>query len=109
MLTSLSGLAFFGLTSDSAAEFKIGVYSMIHEIVFNGQGGYSWTDVYQMPLWLRKFTFNKLKDHYEKQNKKQDLQQVGNQQVKTLVDSSGQVNKAEFNSAAKPYTKSTYK
>lgn len=82
---------------------------MIHEIVFNGQGGYSWTDVYQMPIWLRTFTFNKLKDHYEKRNKKQEMQQVGNKQVKTLVDSSGNVNKGEFKAASQPYTKTSYK
>jgi len=82
---------------------------MIHEIVFNGQGGYSWTDVYQMPIWLRTFTFNKLRDHYEQRNKKQEMQQVGNKQVKTLVDSSGNVNKGEFQAASRPYTKTSYK
>jgi hypothetical protein len=29
-----------------------------------GQGGYSWETVYNMPLWLRRFTYNKLLDHY---------------------------------------------
>ena len=87
----------------------MGVYSMIHEIVFNGQGGYSWADVYQMPIWLRTFTFNKLKDHYKKQNEKQKVQQIGNKETKTLVDSAGNVNKAEFSAASKPYTKTSYK
>jgi len=32
--------------------------------VFHGNGGYDWHTIYNMPIWLRKFTFNKLKDHY---------------------------------------------
>ena len=30
-----------------------------------GQGGYSWETVYNMPLWLRRFTYNKLLEHYQ--------------------------------------------
>jgi hypothetical protein len=41
-------------------------YSQIHEICFWGQGGYQWGEVYEMPIWLRKFTWNKLKTHYDK-------------------------------------------
>lgn len=38
--------------------------------MFHGQGGYDYATVYNMPIWLRKFTFNKLKEWYEKQNNK---------------------------------------
>lgn len=54
-------LAFFGLTPN----YRIAVFNSIHEIVFHGKGGYSWTEVYNMPIWLRKFTFNKLREFYE--------------------------------------------
>ncbi len=57
-------LTFFGLTLDNAPEARISVFSVIHEIVFNGKGGYDWETVYNMPIWLRKFTFNKLKNYY---------------------------------------------
>lgn len=40
---------------------------MIHEIVFHGQGGYDWHTIYNMPIWLRNFTFKKLEEHYKKQ------------------------------------------
>tara|TARA_A100001015_G_C14651804_1_gene579505 strand:+ start:401 stop:631 length:231 start_codon:yes stop_codon:yes gene_type:complete len=40
---------------------------MIHEIVFHGQGGYDWHTIYDMPIWLRNFTFKKLEEHYKKQ------------------------------------------
>lgn len=42
------------------------LFTQIHEIIFHGQGGYSWDVVYNMPIWLRKFTFHKLKTYYEK-------------------------------------------
>ena len=28
-----------------------------------------------MPIWLRRFTFNKLKEHFEKQNEENEKQQ----------------------------------
>lgn len=48
------------------------MFSQIHEIVFHGKGGYSWSDVYNMPIWLRKFTFLKIKEYYDKQQEEQD-------------------------------------
>ena len=41
---------------------------MIHEIVFHGNGGYDYNTVYNMPIWLRKFTFKKIQDHFDKAN-----------------------------------------
>lgn len=48
------------------------MFTQIHEIVFHGKGGYSWSDIYNMPIWLRKFTFLKIKEHYDKQQEEQD-------------------------------------
>ena len=59
-------LPFFGLT----AEYRKGLFSQIHEIVFHGQGGYDWHTVYNMPIWLRNFTYKKLEEHYKKQEEK---------------------------------------
>ena len=61
----LLDLAFFGLTST----YRIEVFKQIHEIVFHGKGGYTWSDVYSMPIWLRKFTFSQLKEYYDKEAK----------------------------------------
>jgi hypothetical protein len=61
------GLAFFGLTPTSSKTLRNNVFSQIHEIVFHGNGGYSWGEIYNMPIWLRNFTFKKIKDHYDKQ------------------------------------------
>tara|TARA_R110000737_G_scaffold275202_1_gene282223 strand:- start:2248 stop:2541 length:294 start_codon:yes stop_codon:yes gene_type:complete len=57
------GLTFFGLTQ----AYRLSVFTSIHEIVFNGNGGYDWNTVYNMPIWLRKFTFNKIREYFESQ------------------------------------------
>ena len=63
-------LTFFGLTSTH----RINLFSQIHEIVFHGKGGYDWETVYNMPIWLRKFTFNKMKEFYNKEQEAVDEQ-----------------------------------
>ena len=65
---SLLGSGFFGLTS----EHRSSIFSQIHEIVFHGNGGYTWDDVYNMPIWLRRFTFNKIQDYYNKKNEAEE-------------------------------------
>jgi len=57
-------LPFFGLTQ----EYRLALFNTIHEIVFHGQGGYDWHTIYNMPIWLRTFTYNKMKDYYDNQN-----------------------------------------
>ena len=70
------------------------LFSEIHEIVFHGQGGYDYNTVYNMPLWLRKFTFSKIQDYYTKQNEQVKAASKKGSST-TLMDSSGNVNKAE--------------
>ena len=61
-------MTFFGLTQVD----RINIFSEIHEIVFHGNGGYDWETIYNMPLWLRKFTFNKIKKWYQDQEEAAD-------------------------------------
>jgi hypothetical protein len=61
-------LAFFGLTP----EYRSNIFTQIHEILFYGQGGYDYETIYNMPLWLRRFTYHKIHEHYEKKNEKTD-------------------------------------
>ena len=61
-------LGFFGLTSEIVKQFRFNLFTQIHEIVFHGQGGYDWETVYNMPIWLRKFTFHQMKTHYAEKN-----------------------------------------
>jgi hypothetical protein len=70
------GLAFFGLTYDLAPQARAVLFTQIHEICFHGKGGYDWNTVYDMPIWLRKFTFNKLKEWYDKEAEAEDQQGI---------------------------------
>jgi hypothetical protein len=54
------------------------IFSQIHEIVYHGNGGYDWHTVYNMPLWLRKFTFEKIKEFNEKQQEEIEKRQQKN-------------------------------
>ena len=67
-------LTFFGLPTSH----RLSVFHEIHEIVFHSNGGYDWGTVYNMPLWLRKYTFNKMKEWFDKQNKEEDLNDATN-------------------------------
>ena len=60
-------MTFFGLTQSS----RIVTFRKIHEIVFHGKGGYSWDVVYNMPIWLRNYTFSLLQEHYSEKEKTQ--------------------------------------
>lgn len=61
-------LTFFGLTPNDRPH----IFSMIHDIVYHGNGGYDWETVYNMPIWLRTFTFNKIKDFLDKRAEEED-------------------------------------
>jgi hypothetical protein len=41
----------------------------LHEIVFYGKGGYTWFDVYNLPVSTRRFIYNKIVEAYEETNK----------------------------------------
>jgi hypothetical protein len=92
------GLTFFGLTSISAKEYRVKFLSQIHEICFYGQGGYSWTEVYEMPLWLRKFVYKKIKNHYDKKA----------EQIKQAKSPQNSVNLINSDGTVKNPTKSKY-
>ena len=44
------------------SEYRLHIFTIIHEIVFHGGGGYDYDTVYNMPIWLRKFTFQQISD-----------------------------------------------
>ena len=89
--SSQLGLTFFGLTPDNAPEARINVFSVIHEIVFNGKGGYDWETVYNMPIWLRNFTFKKMREHYDNEASQIKKSQGKSNGSTTLMDSDGKV------------------
>ena len=40
----------------------------MHDLVFHGGGGFQYTEVYNMPIWLRTFHINKISEYNKKQN-----------------------------------------
>jgi hypothetical protein len=79
MLIYQSGLTFFGLTPN----YRLSVFNQIHDIVFYGKGGYTWETIYNMPIWLRNFTFNKINEFYESSNN-QNKSDVVQESINTL-------------------------
>lgn len=103
-------LALFGITPENASQARAAIFTQIHEIVFHGKGGYSWYDVYNMPIWLRRFTFNKISSFYSEEKEQMENMKSGNKNSKNLVDPSGKVNTPDFLQASKQYKKpSSYK
>jgi len=94
------GLTFFGLTLNIAPQFRLNLFQQIHQIVFHGKGGYDWETIYNMPIWLRKFTFKEIKEFYEEE--KQQYEKSKNNGSQTLVGTDGKVKSPEFLKNAKP-------
>ena len=67
---------FFGLTP----QYRSILFSQLHDLVYHGGGGFIHSEVYNMPVWLRRFHITKINEHVEKQNKEQRKAQ-GNEQV----------------------------
>jgi len=66
-------LAFFGLTP----QYKQLIFNQIHDLVYHGGGGFIHSEVYNMPIWLRKFHINKINEYNKKQAEK--VEQAKNQ------------------------------
>ncbi len=59
--------------------YRVNLFKQIHDIVFNGKGGYDWYTVYEMPIWLRNLTHKLIADDYAKENQRyQELYSKGN-------------------------------
>jgi len=93
------GLTFFGLTFDIAAETRAAIFKQIHQIVFHGKGGYDWHTVYNMPIWLRRFTFIEIQKFY--QEEKESYENKDKSGSKTVIGADGKVKAPEYLSQAK--------
>ena len=97
-------LAFFGLTLNTAPQIRFSLFKQIHEIVFHGKGGYDWNTIYNMPVWLRKFTFNEINKFY--QEEKEAYENKSSSTKTTAIDPSGKVNTPAFSQVSKNYKSS---
>ena len=96
-------LHFFGLSYNTAPQVRAALFTQIHEICFHGQGGYDWNTVYNMPIWLRRFTFHQISNHNISEKEKMGTQQ--NDGNVNLIDTTGKVNVPEFAKVNQEYKK----
>jgi len=60
------GSRFFGLTPN----YKFQVYDEIHDLVYYGQGGFLHSEVYHMPIHIRRYHIRKISELHEERNQK---------------------------------------
>ena len=72
----LSALTFFSLTPKQASVYRNNLFTSIHDIIFHGKGGYDFHTIYNMPIWLRKFTYSSIDKFYKEQNDEQSKSTV---------------------------------
>ena len=56
-------LTFFGLTS----EYRVSLFTQIHDLVYHGNGGFIHSEVYNMPIWMRQYHIKKINEYLVKQ------------------------------------------
>ena len=102
---------FFGLTSDNSGEYRKNLFTQIHNIVYHGNGGYDFGTVYNMPIWLRKFTFQQIDDYNKEQNKKYKEASKGKGSKNILNPKTGKINPPKFNkqNPKQSFKRSSYK
>ncbi len=104
------GSTFFGLTINIAPIFRKSLFSQIHQILFHGKGGYDYNSVYNMPIWLRKYTFSEIDKFYKNEKDEYDKAKSGGKGTKNMVDAGGKVNTPAFAQESKAYKgKTSYK
>ena len=65
---------FFGLKP----HHRKGIFQEIFDLTFHGQGGFPHSEVYNMPIWMRKAYINNINDFGKKQQEEIDRQQLQN-------------------------------
>ena len=62
------GLGFFGLNLN----YRKHLHSHIFDLIFHGNGGFTFSDVYNMPVWARKFYIGKIVEWKQEEQKAYD-------------------------------------
>jgi len=68
------GLTFFGLT----LKYRANLFTQIHDLVFHGGGGFKHSEVYNMPIWMRRYHIQKINEYNKKQNEEIEKSKKGN-------------------------------
>ena len=79
------GSRFFGLAPD----YKLQVYKEIHELVYYGNGGFTYQDVQSMPIHIRRFFIKRIEQDLNQQKK-------ANEKAAKQAKSKGRVTAPKF-------------
>ncbi len=79
-------------------------------MIFHSKGGYDFYTIYNMPVWLRKFTFSEIDNYYKEEDAARKASQSKTKGSKNMVDADGKINTPSFSEASKAYKgKTSYK
>ncbi len=56
-------LTFFGLQPSDRPH----IFNEINEIILHGKGGYDWNTLYNMPVFHKRFIYQRIAEYYKKQ------------------------------------------
>lgn len=62
---------FFGL----GPEYKLGIHGEIFSLCYHGNGGFTWDEVYNLPIYLRRFYIQQINRVIEEKNKATEASQ----------------------------------
>ncbi len=51
------------------------VYNEVHDLSYHGGGGFTYSEVYSMPIYLRRYSIRRINEHLEKQKESQEKAQ----------------------------------
>jgi hypothetical protein len=80
------------------------LFKIIHEICYYGNGGYDHDTIYDMPLWLRKLTYNFISEQKRKESEASN--KTTNNKNEKKIDFSNPTSSKKILSETSP---STYK
>jgi len=63
-------------------EYKAELHEQIFQISFNSQGMLSFSELYNMPIYLRKFYFKRLQKHYKDEAEEMKVVQQKNKDTR---------------------------
>ena len=53
------------------------LFTQIHDLVFHGGGGFKHSEVYNMPIWMRRFHTERISEYNQKQNEEIEKSKKG--------------------------------
>ena len=64
-------MTFFGLP----LTYRKDLHEQVFSLIYHGNGGFTWSDVMDMPIWLRTFYIRQINQFHKKQEQLQKNQQ----------------------------------